>query len=58
MISNIFGTDCLACSSNCATCIIQADICTSCLTGWTLNTNRCVKPFTVGFIFTLDTPYN
>ena len=47
-ISNaVFGDQCIPCNSNCKTCQVDPDQCTSCYENFTLYSSRCSGIFTV-----------
>ncbi len=54
-ISNaVFGDQCIPCSSNCKTCQVDPDQCTSCYENFTLYSSRCSGMFTVNYNYELN----
>jgi len=53
----IFNDSCIACSSNCATCDILPEKCTSCPENYTLRGTRCSNLYNVQFRYIIDTNY-
>ena len=53
----VFSDNCTACSSNCRTCIVEPDRCTSCPEGSRLKGSRCAGMFTVVYEYEVNIPY-
>jgi len=52
-----FNDTCVACNSNCATCDVLPERCTSCPDGYTLKGTRCSNLYNVQFRYVIDTTY-
>lgn len=58
-ISDAVDNDkCIACDSNCRTCIVQPDRCTSCFQGFRLMSYRCAGLFNVIYRYELNLNYS
>lgn len=53
----VLGDQCIACNSNCLTCAVYPDQCTSCPDGTRLFGSRCAGMYTVNYQYELNVPY-